>query len=157
MPFIEELSLCNRWRRLQKATANQNAELWSPEPMNNIYNTTPATKTWSHSRRRDRKIIKPKGPGSLLWDCPRNASSVTLYFKNSFLSVFPNLLIQQGSLLVFYLSVCLLVCLGILCWFLLCCHCHCCCFIICLFVWLLFLCLHPMWLSLDSLLLPWIL
>ena len=28
--IIKEISLCNRWRLLQKVTTNQTAEVWSP-------------------------------------------------------------------------------------------------------------------------------
>ena len=55
------------WGR--RFSTNQNAELWSPVPMNTCAKTLPKLKLREHFRRRGRKIVKASGQRirGLLW------------------------------------------------------------------------------------------
>lgn len=75
-PFIKKTSFCERWRLLQKITANQIAKLWSVALIN-IYNAIVELSLRYHWGRR--RTIKARTQG-VCWEtvCPHNVTSYIL-------------------------------------------------------------------------------
>lgn len=63
--FIEEASLCNRWKPLWKTTTNQNAALWSPGPKDTFTKQLPHLNLRDHCRREGRKIVQRQRNGEI--------------------------------------------------------------------------------------------
>lgn len=64
---MKKYSLYSTQRQLQKTTAHQNGDLWSPVPVIHLENT-PESKAKRTLLKRG-KIIRAKGKESLLLDC----------------------------------------------------------------------------------------